>query len=263
MVSHVYVEPPGPVALWRGGRGRLARNSGRPLDFLQRPGLHLIRHGFEAALDTQEALASLRIERVYERVVYVVGQIGNGFYGGVQLRLDDGSRPFGGGSDFLGLGELVHEFVLDGGHRLAVVAAQVFFYRLGHDGVASEQDVGHGLRSDHLAHRGDERREAEVGAGSGNLLKHVAHPVERARLAELGDHVGRHAAGYLVAEDARVNDGGARSLQVVGVLGQDFFQLVAQIEQRAEVNARVAVGPAQGHGYGFDGGLGCSESEGR
>ncbi len=50
-----------------------------------------------------------------------------------------------------------------------------------------------------------------------------------------------NSAGNLVAEYVGVYDGGACRLQVVGVFRQNLLKLVAQVEQRVQVNAGVAL----------------------
>ena len=100
--------------------------------------------------------------------------------------------------------ELLH-FRVHGGRGAAVVA-QGDVRRLGSNILpAAELHVQHGLHAHNLGGGGHQRNPAQGLADHGDFREHFFKLVFHALFLELGAEVGKHAAGYLVAERVGVH----------------------------------------------------------
>ena len=134
--------------------------------------------------------------------------------------------------------------------RLAVVADQQV-HRFGSQVlVAAHQHVQHGLRTDDLRGRRNERRVAEVLANACVFLEYFVEAVEGILLAQLAFQIGEHAAGNLGLQDAGIGtDKGTFKLGVLGT--HDITEVGRDFEQQVHVKTGFVFGTLEDFDHGF------------
>ena len=182
---------------------------------------------------------------VHEHVFFGRGQIADFFF---DLIVGSGRQRRGShvGRQDLGVADdLLVDFGRDGAGRLAVEAAQVILHLLGHHAPArAREHVEHGLGTHDLAHGGDQRRIAHLGAHARDFAHDLVQAVGCVLDFELRDEVAHHAARNLVRVHLHVGERRHAAL-VVAALAH-FLPVVGDFEQQVEVVAGVVAAFLQG-----------------
>ncbi len=160
----------------------------------------------------------------------------------VELRFDQIGRPHC--DRFVAVEHARLQLFVDGDRRFAVFAAKNCLCLLGDVFVAlAEQDVQHGLCSDNLRRRRDERDIAQVLAHAWYFFQHVVEGIGRALVAQLLLHIGQHAARHLRDQNASIH--ALEAAFELGVLLADVAKVIGDLIEQTQIEARVAFASLQ------------------
>ena len=143
---------------------------------------------------------------------------------------------------------------IDGGRGLPIEPVYQVAELVAHHLVPACDHIHHRLYTDDLGGRGDQGRGPRILPRPRDLRIHLVQTVEGVHLLELADQIRDHPAGDLVGQNTCVDQGEFVRRQMFLVFGGDLLEMFPQIDQFADVQARIPFRPLEGDDERFDGG---------
>ena len=154
----------------------------------------------------------------------------------------------------------MHDLGVERRGSMAVRAKQVVAHLLGHDAPAlTGEHVHNGLGTDDLAHRGNKRREADLGADARNFGHDVFQTVSRMLHLKLAHKVAHHAAGDLMLIDLHMNERGDAALIMAATT--HLLPVVRNLKEEVQIKTRIESRLLEGSGDHLDCGMGITRSK--